>query len=239
MKLLLEIFGAMFGALRSALVVIFLIASLLGNFFLITSSSVHSFASSLFEMLPIKGIVDNSLSTRNKKLEAENKKFRNENRKLIAERKVRLQKLSDARKISRKIAKRTVRNVTANLTSMVGEATPYIGIGLVVASTFLDVKDGCDTMRDVNEILVMLEDDQGEDANQVCGVSVPTVEEITISIKDKVGGTLHQSEENIRESAKELYDALGGTTYHSTERVKEGTQKIYDALGGTLYEIFN
>lgn len=123
---------------------------------------------------------------------------------------------------------------------MVGEATPYIGIGLVVASTVLEVKDGCATMQDVNQILENLEStDQYIETEKVCGVKVPTAEELTQSIMETVGGTLHQSEENIRNSSKKLYDALGGTVYYSKKRITEGSRKYYDALGGTLYEIFH
>lgn len=240
MKPILELVGTIFGALKSALIVVMLMALLAGNVLLVTSSSFHTLASSLLERLPIPGLLDNSISRKQKKLEAEGKVLQIENQKLVAEREARLKRASHARNVSRDVAKRTARNVGANLASMVGEATPYLGIGLVVASTALDVKDGCDTMRDVNEILQTLEEDQGmEDLNTVCGAKVPTVEELTTSIKETIGGTLYHAVENVTPPAQKLYDAIGGTTYHSHERIKAGAQAAYDALGGTLYEMFN
>ena len=231
---------AVFSAFRNTLSLGFFLTLIASNIFLVTSSKFHSMATALVESLPINSLLDDSPSKKTKKLEAENRKLRNENQRLVSEKKVRAQKLVRAKQVSRRIAQRTARNVASDLTTMVGEATPYLGIGLVVASTALDAKDGCDTMKDVNEILAALEDEQEpEDSNQVCGIKIPTMEELTLSIKDTIGGTLHQSEENVRQSAKELYDALGGTTYHSKERVQGGSRKFYDALGGTLYEIFN
>jgi hypothetical protein len=218
MKLAKSLGLATFSVFRNALLVSFLLALIASNIFLVTSSTFHSLATALVESLPINGLLDDSPSKKQKMLEAENRKLRNENQRLVAEKKVRAQKLVRAKQVSRRIAQRTARNVASDLTTMVGEATPYLGIGLVVASTALDAKDGCDTMKDVNEILAALEDEQGpEDSNQVCGIKMPTTEELTHSIKDAIGGTLH----------------------HSKERVQEGSRKFYDALGGTLHEIFN
>lgn len=172
-------------------------------------------------------------NVRFKNMVVENKGLRN---KLVKERENRVSKAFKARQVSRDIAKRTVRNVTANLGSMIAEATPYLGIGVVIASTAMDAKDGCDTMRDINKILNILDETQGlEDLSQVCGVTVPTAEELTRSIKETIGGTLDQSEKNIRKTAKGFYDGVGGTVYYSKERI----QKFYNDLGGTMFEIFN
>jgi hypothetical protein len=88
---------------------------------------------------------------------------------------------------------------------------------MVVTVTTVDVIDGCETVRDVNEMLRILEIDPIDDhESEVCGIKVPNVDEVLANIKQDIGGTV----------------------YHSKERTTESARKFYDALGGTLYEIF-
>lgn len=58
-----------------------------------------------------------------------------------------------ARKVSRRITDRTVKTVSRNVGSVFTEAIPYFGVGVMLAVTAKDVYDGCETIRDVHEML--------------------------------------------------------------------------------------
>jgi len=91
---------------------------------------------------------------------------------------------------------------------------PYLGAGLVVTVTAADVIDGCDTVRDVNEMLRILEVEPIDDhESEVCGIKVPSVDEVLTNIKQDIGGTVYHAKEGTTESARKFYDALGGSLY--------------------------
>ena len=59
----------------------------------------------------------------------------------------------------------------------------------MIAITALDVKDGCDTVRDINEMSKSLEIESIDDTeNSVCGMKVPTAEEIRKTVTEKASG---------------------------------------------------
>ena len=58
---------------------------------------------------------------------------------------------------------------------------PYFGIGIIIASTTLDIYDACQTMKDMNSLLVLL--GQGEENPELCGQKVPTVDEVIANAK--------------------------------------------------------
>ncbi len=240
MNHLIQLVGATFGALRNGLLVIFIVALFASNVLLLTNSAFFSVASSLVSKLPLGSLLEGSPSRKQKMLEAENKSLRENNEKMFAERERYRAKVKNARAVSKRIAKRTARNVAVDVADMVAEATPYIGIAFVVADTAMDVNDGCDTVRDVNEILDSLDEaNERVDESKVCGMEVPSAEEVVARIKNNIGDTLHQSKENIRESAKKWNETLGGTIDQSVKNVKEGGREFQDALGGTIYQLLH
>jgi hypothetical protein len=83
---------------------------------------------------------------------------------------------------SSKVAARTIKNATRNITGMAGEAIPYIGVTVMVAVTALDIEDACNNMRDLNE----MNNTAGlatEDATKVCGMIVPTKDQILAQVR--------------------------------------------------------
>lgn len=172
--------------LKKLFISISFISLITSNILLITNSTYHSFSSELLEKLPFTDLLVNGPNRNMKMLEAENKNLKSLN-KLIEMRS------SKIAKISKRIAYRTVRNVSIDLGSLVAEATPYIGIGFVVLSTSLDVKDGCDTIKDLNEINDSL-GEQGShvDENEVCGIKIPDAKELLEKANNDIGGTLYE-----------------------------------------------
>lgn len=108
------------------------------------------------------------------------------------------------KRLTKRVAVRTARNVGIDFVTAAGKATPYIGIGLVVAATAIDINDGYDTIKDLNEIMAVY----GE----------PPIMELPQSpinkMNDAIGGTVYYSVENVKSTSAKVYDAIGGTIYY-------------------------
>ncbi len=163
------------------------------NILLITSSTYHSLSSELLEKLPFKNLLANSPSHNRKELEAEIKILRHKNAKLRVYNKRALWRAAKITKISKRIALRTARNITVDIGGLVAESAPYIGIGAVIMSTAMDIKDGCDTIKDVNEIIDGLDEEGSHiDESQLCGIKIPSATDFLLKAKENIGGTLNE-----------------------------------------------
>jgi hypothetical protein len=85
-----------------------------------------------------------------------------------------------------RIAKRTATAATRNASSVVAEAIPYLGIAAMLAVTAYDLKDSCDTIKDLHALDVAIDPAKefGPEENEVCGLSVPAVNEVWQQVKD-------------------------------------------------------
>lgn len=86
------------------------------------------------------------------------------------------------RKASGKIARRSVTVVARNISSMPAESIPFIGIAVIVGVTAWDVYDACQILKELNEMSTEIGND-AEDESKVCGVHVPTKEEVIEEMK--------------------------------------------------------
>lgn len=79
-----------------------------------------------------------------------------------------------------RIAKRASVSATRNVGSMFGEAVPWIGTSVIVGVTAMELYDLCEMTRDMNELHRAFDPDVtlSEDKNEVCGMRVPTKEEV-------------------------------------------------------------
>ena len=201
---------------RTAMIAV-VVVLLATNVLSITSLQIYESLYDLLSHIPYEGLLNNSSTKKQRQIEADNQMLRKQNQELISKLHAHHAKLDKARAFSQRIAKRTARNLAFNVTSLPEEAAPYLGAAMVVTVTTADVIDGCETVRDVNEMLRILEIDPIDDhESEVCGIKVPNVDEVLTNIKQDIGGTV----------------------YHAKERTTESARKFYDALGGTLYEIF-
>lgn len=98
------------------------------------------------------------------------------------------------------VKKRTVKVAASNSASVFGEGVPVYGVAIIVATLGYELKTACDTMKDMDELQRMLDPDtaSSEDVEKVCGMKVPTKEEVWQTIKD--------SPERAWSSAVEAYD---------------------------------
>jgi hypothetical protein len=93
-----------------------------------------------------------------------------------------------AKKMSKRLATRAVVNATRNSTSIFAESIPYIGVAVVLGVTALDLRDTCETLKDMNEVNAAF-DLEPEDQTKVCGIHVPTKAEVLVKVKSEAHAT--------------------------------------------------
>lgn len=100
-------------------------------------------------------------------------------------------------RISTRVAKAAARNSS----SIFAESLPYLGIPVVIAAASWDLKDACDTMKDLHELDSAFNPESVDTSDQakVCGTKIPTKEEILGKVKD--------SPALVWNKTKELYDS--------------------------------
>ena len=79
------------------------------------------------------------------------------------------------------VHQRLAKGVSRNVAALPSESIPYLGLGVTLAVTSLDIYDACQTMKDFNDLLRMM--GQGEEKPDLCGQKVPTVDQVLASTK--------------------------------------------------------
>lgn len=84
---------------------------------------------------------------------------------------------------------RVGRTATINVSSTFGEAIPFYGIAIIVGATTYELKSSCDTMNDLYDLQLAIDPATAtpDDRDMVCGLQVPTKEEIWSAIKSSPG----------------------------------------------------
>jgi hypothetical protein len=99
-------------------------------------------------------------------------------------------RLDDAVKTtSRSVQSRTKRVAAANVASAAGESIPFWGIAIIAGATTYELKGACDTMSDIYDLQIAIDPSQvsDEDKKYVCGLKVPTKEELWGVVKASPG----------------------------------------------------
>ena len=76
-----------------------------------------------------------------------------------------------------RIFRRTATRATRDVGSLAAQSIPYIGIAALVGATVWDLKDSCDTVKDIQELKKAFKL-KLDDENKVCGLEVPSVTEV-------------------------------------------------------------
>jgi hypothetical protein len=200
--------------MRLIILVAALVVSLVLNVATIAVGSVASAVSSVFEavtgLASVAGDLDRSLKVERAKVSGKEQQLKVRDRRLAAEtaqvKKLKEQVaglkpkdvthggrkklLSEAvEETTQRVTKRTTAGATRNVAATFGEAIPVIGVGVVVAATAWELKDACDTMKDLHELEVALDPTKASDASvqEVCGMKVPSKEEIWEKVKASPG----------------------------------------------------
>lgn len=78
------------------------------------------------------------------------------------------------------ISRRAAKTSSRSIGSMAGEAIPYIGTAVIVGVTALELKDLCDTLKDMSELKRSFTPGapESDDEATVCAMKVPTAQEL-------------------------------------------------------------
>lgn len=179
--------------IKSILTVMALVGLFVSNFMTLTSSVMHDyFHSALWRVLAIGGevfadralrqstisIAEEKIKARTQALQQENLNLKDQNLKLAKK----IDAHSQATKSTvSKVHGRLKAGIKRNITALPSEAVPYLGVGVAIGVAALDVYDACQTMRDVNNLLRLM--GQGQESEDLCGVKVPTKDQVIASIK--------------------------------------------------------
>ncbi|WP_317057078.1 hypothetical protein [Roseovarius rhodophyticola] len=89
----------------------------------------------------------------------------------------------------RSLQSRTTKVATANVASAAGESIPFYGIAIIVGATAFELNSACTTMRDLHELETAINPSTASqtDVNNVCGLKVPTREELWQGVKSSPG----------------------------------------------------
>ncbi len=82
-----------------------------------------------------------------------------------------------ARRFSGQLARRTDRNVSRHVAGMPAVAIPYVGAGVTAAMTALDIREGCEALRELNEMNRAMQI-EAENEAPVCAMQTASREEI-------------------------------------------------------------
>ena len=84
-----------------------------------------------------------------------------------------------------RVSRRTVSGAARNAGSVVAEAIPFAGIAVLLGVTAWDLKDSCDTMKDLHELEKAFNPGATStpETEKVCGLKVPTKDEVWEVVK--------------------------------------------------------
>jgi len=206
-----------------------LLTLLLINVLTLTNAKVHDALYKAISHLPLSAITKNSPTKRFNRLSNQvkdrNQHLLNQNKQLH---KKKIANKRAVKKLSQKISKRMVLNVSRNILSVPGEAVPILGVGLMIAVTASDVLDACNTMKDMDAIMLTL-GGEGKDSNtnKICGQTVPSEKEVLL----KLAVT--------KRDYAEMQHNLGGFLHHTQQETEKRLGDFNKVLGKALYELIN
>ncbi|WP_407333802.1 hypothetical protein [Enterovibrio sp. 27052020O] len=171
--------------------VLFSIGLMLLNVATVLNAKVYDLMHGAFSSLPFSSIVSKSKATQLASLKKENIKLARNNSEYELLKKSRKSRALKAKTISKRISRRVVRNITLNTSSVVGQSIPYLGVAAILSVTAADIYDGCQTVKDTNELLQLFDEvPDVEKEDEICGVTLPTIEEIQYSFSNYQEDTL-------------------------------------------------
>ncbi len=102
----------------------------------------------------------------------------------------------EAKLVAGRVGERLAKGVARSVGSVPAESVPYLGVGVILSMTALDLYDACQTMKEFNELLLKL--GQGVESQEaVCGMKLPTKQEVVANL----GATWRKSYEDARAAA--------------------------------------
>jgi len=99
--------------------------------------------------------------------------------------------------VTKRIASRTAVRGLRDVGTLPAQSIPYYGAGVVLSVTAWDMVDACLTMKDLQAISSALNEDEelNAEVDKVCGLEVPTQEELLLSIKQSPSKAVESAQE--------------------------------------------
>ncbi|PSJ16433.1 hypothetical protein [Nitrosomonas supralitoralis] len=131
---------------------------------------------------------DNGVLTKNNKTLIKDKEILTEANKVLKENHAKLisgsaRKSAAVQKVSQRIASRSIAGATRNIASLPGETIPILGTTLIIGVTAWDILDSCEDLKDLNKLNSAFKHPL-EDQDVVCGIEIPTKEEVMAEVKE-------------------------------------------------------
>lgn len=123
------------------------------------------------------GELETANRAQGEKLRELEKQFKDQAASLARLRQAQATEHAAARKFSASLARRTYRGVARRVNGMPGMAIPYVGAGVTAAMTALDIREGCEALRELNEMNRAMQLEPEQEA-PVCAMQVGSREEI-------------------------------------------------------------
>ncbi|SMG67315.1 conserved hypothetical protein, membrane [methanotrophic bacterial endosymbiont of Bathymodiolus sp.] len=198
----------MFKQTRAIIGLVLIIVLLATNILTLSNSRTHDVLYGFIARLPFSSLKKNSPTSRHKKLLKENTLIKKDVSSL-KQKNIKLSKgVNKAKQLSRVISKRTFRNVSKNIAAISAEAVPYIGVGTMLAVTAMDIKDACDTMKDMDNLLIALGVAENSDETvKICGKQIPQSDYVVSQLKVKQQAYA-EMQENMSEFLNEVKEKL-------------------------------
>ncbi|CUH61550.1 hypothetical protein [Thalassobacter stenotrophicus] len=94
-----------------------------------------------------------------------------------------------------RVSKRTAIAASRSASSVVAESIPYLGIAAIIGVAAWDIKDSCQTLKDLSELDLAFNPDKEVNAQaaEVCGMELPKREDIWASVKANASESWHQA----------------------------------------------
>jgi hypothetical protein len=203
-------------SLGTTLLLIALTASVGTSVLLLTSQSFHARVYDILSMAGLEQALAQGVLARSRAPNPEIERLKGRVKVLESQLTAHDANVKRAKKISKTISTRTAKNVALNVSSIMEEAVPYIGAGVVVAVTVADVKAACDNIRDLNEMTKAFSDADSQESRseaEVCGMKVPSAETVIDEITRNLRGAVSKSSKQAKQSAHTFYNDLGGTLH--------------------------
>ena len=184
------------------------------NILTLTSATIHNALYKALNMLPVSSLMADSPTNRHAK------KLKLTKQKQLANKKI-------VKSLSKRITARTIKNTTRNIAAVPFEAVPYFGVASMLALTIGDVKDACETMKDMDAMTKAFEIHDEVDETKVCGQTVPGKDVVMSKIK------------LTKDEYFEIQRNLGGFLYDSKQQTGKKIDEFNRALGDIVYHIWN
>ncbi len=175
---------------------IIIVVSLLGlNVATLVSATAYNALYGLLSHLPIPSLLNNSIATKHQTLKHKNTKLIKENKEIKKDNKLlknitrgfianNQQKAKIIKTAIKRMRIRTAKIATSNFVSIPFESIPILGIDTIVAAAGTEIYLSCKNMKDLDKINNITNPSNADNqSDKVCGLQVPTVDEI----KNKIG----------------------------------------------------